>query len=219
MDISNPGKTHIPCALLVDTSAAMEGELILDLNRSITFFIDLLRRDEKLGDCTDLCVIRFDSRVKVEKPFTSVNLITPPSMGASDIFDCTMNEAIITALDGIHQQKQEYLKAGVDFWRPWLFLVTAFVPTDLEFSDAAVRRLQEAIRGKKINYLQLHCGNPDLSHKLYRYGKNNTVAVGKLVDGFRQLQASMSESVNRSPQGSLSEVEIKDTPFTIPISL
>ena len=120
MNISNPGKTHIPCVLLVDTSAAMEGELSLDLNRSINYFIDLLRRDEKLWDCTDLCVIRFDSRVKMEKPFTSVNQIIPPVMRASDLYDCVMNEAIITGLDVINQRKQEYQEAGVDFWRPWL---------------------------------------------------------------------------------------------------
>lgn len=219
MDISNPGKTHIPCVLLVDTSAAMEGDLILDLNRSINYFIDLLRRDEKLWDCTDLCVIRFDSRVKMEKPFTSVNLIIPPVMSASDLYDCVMNEAIITGLDVINQRKQEYQEAGVDFWRPWLFLVTGFLPTDAEYGDAAVRRLQEAVQGNKVNYLQVHCGNTNLTGKLYCYGKNGVVAKGKIVDAFCQLKTAMSDSVKDSPYGSLSEVELEDTPFNIQINI
>ncbi len=219
MDISNPGKTHIPCVLLVDTSAAMEGNLILDLNRSINYFIDLLQRDEKLRNSADLCVIRFDSRVKIEKPFTPVNLIMPPVMSASDLYDCVMNEAIITALDVISQRKQEYREAGVDFWRPWLFLVTGFLPTDQDYADAAVRRLQESIQGKKINYLQLHCGSPNFTGKLHWYGKNGVVAQGKIIDGFWQLKASITDSVKESPYGSLSEVELEYTPFNIQMDI
>lgn len=219
MEISNPGKTHIPCVLLVDTSAAMEGDLILDLNRSINYFIDLLRRDEKLWNCTDICVIRFDSRVKIEKAFASVNLMMPPVMSASDLYDCVMNEAIITALDVINQRKEDYRKAGVDFWRPWLFLVTGFLPTDQEYADAAVRRLQESIQGKKINYLQIHCGSPGFTSKLRRYGKNGVVAKGKLIDGFCQLKEAMTNSVKESPYGSLSEVELEYTPFNIQMNI
>ena len=219
MEISNPGKTHIPCVLLVDTSAAMEGNLILDLNRSINYFIDLLRRDEKLWNCTDLCVIRFDSRVKIEKAFASVNLMMPPVMSASDLYDCTLNEAIITALDVINQRKEDYRKAGVDFWRPWLFLVTGFLPTDQEYADAAVRRLHESVEGKKINYLQLHCGDPNFTGKLHRYGKQGVFTKGKIIDGFQLLKTSMTNAVNESPYGSLSEIEMEDTPFNIQMNI
>lgn len=218
MEISNPRKTHIPCVLLVDTSAAMEGEPILELNRSINYFIDLLRRDEKLWDCTDLCVIRFDSSVKVEKPFMSVNQILPPVLQASDFYDCVLNEAVITALDLINRRKQEYREAGVDHWRPWLFLLTGFLPTDQQYSDAAARRLREAVEGNKINYLQLHCGDPNFTGKLYRYGKNGVVSKGKIVDGLLQLKTAMADSVNESPYGSLSEIELETTPFDIQIN-
>ena len=218
MVISNPGKTHIPCVLLVDTSAAMEGALIQDLNRCINYFIDQLRRDEKLWDCTDLCVIRFDSRVKIERSFASVNRITPPVMNASDLYDCAMNEAIITALDMIDLRRQEYRDAVVDFWRPWLFLVTGFLPTDQEFGEDAVRRLQEAVQGKKINYLQIHCGSPEFSRKLYKYGNNGVVTRGEIFDGFQQLKTALADSVKESPYGSLSEVELEDTPFNIQLN-
>ena len=157
MSIMNPGEKHIACVLLVDTSGSMLGSSIAELNAGLAEFGRALQEDAKAYGCADVCIISFDSQVNTVVPFCSAAEYVAPTLSASGL--TAMNEGIITALDAIDQRKQEYRNIGVDYWRPWLFLMTDGAPTDNVYEADAKRRLQDALSRKKINFFPMGIGN------------------------------------------------------------
>ena len=62
-----------------------------------------------------------------------------------------MSEGINLALDKIEERKQSYRENGIDYFRPWLFLLTDGAPTETqEAVNAAAVRLRQAEREKKV---------------------------------------------------------------------
>lgn len=198
MDILNPGEKHVPCVLLVDTSSSMRGVSIDELNAGLVAFSDALQNDRTAGVCADVCVISFNSDVEIVQEFCPGLEFVPPVLQANGA--TAMNEAIITGLDLLEQRKQEYRDLGVDYWRPWLFLLSDGGATDTELSEAAHVRMQEALgEGKpKVTFFPMAVG-PNLkntSDKLKTYTKDGEGLVLKATsENFREAFVWLSSSI------------------------
>ena len=221
IEILNSGEKHIACVLLVDTSASMYNEHAIDeLNRGLREFGDAQRADSKAYGCADVCVISFNSQVEEVIPFSPAATFQPPELMAGGL--TALNEAIITGLDAIEIRKQEYKDIGVDYWRPWIFLLTDGIPTDDEYFDAANERLQDALNRKKINFFPMGIGpNADVRY-LKRYTKDGRGMVLKAsMDNFREafvwLSSSMSVISNSDP--AMTNAELQPLPSSITIEL
>ena len=119
-------------------------------------------------------------------------------------------------------RKQEYKEIGVDYWRPWIFLLTDGVPTDDEFYQDAQQRLQEALRDKKINFFPMGIGSGADTQTLRSYTMNGTGMVLKAEkehfrEAFVWLSSSMSVVSHSDP--SMSKVNLEPIPSTITIEL
>ena len=218
--ILNPGEKHIACVLLVDTSGSMAGESLKELNEGRQAFGEALQSDSHASGCADVCVINFNSTVKMEVPFCSAVDYNPPVLSAGGL--TAMNEAIITGLDAIEQRKQEYKTVGVDYWRPWLFLLTDGVPTDDEYSADAHQRIQEALSSKKINFFPMGIGADADIQALKAYTLNGAGPVLKarkehFKEAFVWLSSSMSVVSQSDP--SMTKINMEPTPSTISIEL
>lgn len=219
MSIMNPGEKHVACVLLVDVSNSMQGRSMDELNESLVEFGKALREDAKAYGCTDVCVISFDSQVRTVFPFSSAMEYTAPVLSASGM--TAMNEAIITALDAIDQRKQEYRTIGVDYWRPWLFLMTDGVPTDTGYEADAKRRLQDALTRKKVNFFPMGIGSAN-TNKLKEYTLNGSGIVLKasasnFKEAFVWVSSSMSAISNSNPYDT--RADMPPIPNTISIEL
>lgn len=219
MSIMNPGEKHVACVLLVDTSGSMQGRSIDELNAALVEFGKALREDAKAYGCTDVCVISFDSQVRTVFPFSSAMEYTAPVLSAGGM--TAMNEAIITALDAIDQRKQEYRGIGVDYWRPWLFLMTDGIPTDDNYEADAKRRLQDALTRKKVNFFPMGIGSANTA-KLKEYTLNGSGMVLKasannFKEAFVWVSSSMSAISNSNPYET--RAEMPPIPNTISIEL
>ena len=53
-------------------------------------------------------------------------------------------QALIGALDALEDRKRMLRASGIDYLRPWVFLITDGEPTDPEYLDEAMRRAKEA---------------------------------------------------------------------------
>lgn len=61
------------------------------------------------------------------------------------------SEGVILALDEIERRKQSYRENGIDYFRPWLFLITDGEPTEhQEVVDDMTRRLKDADGQKRV---------------------------------------------------------------------
>lgn len=220
MEIMNHGEKHIACALLVDTSGSMTGQAIDELNEGLRIFGEALQEDSKAYGCADICVISFDSTVQTVVPFCAAADYMVPTLGARGL--TAMNEGIITALDAIEMRKQEYKDIGVDYWRPWLFLLTDGIPTDDEYEADARQRLQEALQQKKINFFPMGIGSGADIATLKSYTKDgNGMVLRAAKENFKEafvwLSSSMSVISNSDP--SLKNTPLPETPRTIVIEL
>ncbi len=221
IQIMNSGEKHIACVLLVDTSGSMYNQnAIEELNQGLQQFGQALQSDSKAYGCADVCVISFSSTVEEVVPFCPAASFQPPHLEPCGL--TCLNEAIITGLDAIEMRKQEYKDIGVDYWRPWLFLLTDGIPTDNEYFTAAHDRLQDALNRKKINFFPMGIGpNADI-HYLKQYTKNGSGMVLKAsMNNFREafvwLSSSMSVISNSDP--SMTTAELQPLPDSITIEL
>ncbi len=222
MEISNPGDKHIACVLLVDTSGSMNvlnGQPIKELNEGLKAFGEAVKQDAMASGCADVCVIRFSDDVEVVTPFSPAQNYVAPQLSAGGL--TVMNQAIITALDAIEQRKQEYRTVGVDYWRPWLFLLTDGCPTDTEFEGPARQRLTEAVSNQKINFFPMGIG-PKADLKLlksYAAGGIGMVLRAEM-DNFREAFVWLSKSISVVANSTSSTTKIdlpKPDTFSITI--
>ena len=201
-NIMNQGEKHIACVLLVDTSGSMGGRPIAELNEGLRAFGEALQEDTKAAGCADICVISFNSTVETVVPFCSAEEYVVPVLNAGGL--TAMNEAIITGLDLIEARKQEYKSIGVDYYKPWMFLLTDGEPTDGEYASDAKDRLQEALNLKKINFFPMGIGEEANTALLKAYTKDGNGAVLKaeknhFKEAFVWLSSSLTVISNSRP--------------------
>lgn len=219
MKIMNHGEKHIACVLLVDTSGSMFGRPMDELNQGLREFALALQEDDKAYGCADVCIISFNTEVKTIVPFCAAADYSAPCLSAEGL--TAMNEAIITGLDAIEMRKQEYKNIGVDYWRPWMFLLTDGMPTDNGLEGDARRRLQEALQRKKINFFPMGIGDADIptlkSYTLDGSGLVLRAEKSRFKEAFVWLSRSMVVASHSNPYAD--HVDLPPTPATISIAL
>lgn len=219
-NIMNFGEKHIACVMLVDTSGSMSGKPIQELNEGLRVFGEALQADSKAYGCADVCVVSFgENGVQQVVPFCPVSEYVPPVLRAGGL--TPMNEALITALDMIEIRKREYKDVGVDYWRPWLFLMTDGSPTDNEYYQDAQERLQSALRDKKINFFPMGIGNAN-TQNLRQYtsgGQGMVLKASKenFQEAFVWLSSSMSVISNSDAERK--QAPLPPLPSTITVEL
>jgi uncharacterized protein YegL len=70
-----------------------------------------------------------------------------------------MGQAVETALDMLEARKAEYRNAGVDYYQPWMVLMTDGIPTD-DITEAA-RRVDELAESRKLTVFPIAIGDAD----------------------------------------------------------
>jgi uncharacterized protein YegL len=154
VEIANPQHPHCPTILVLDTSGSMNGDKINALNAALVTFRDQVCNDPDARQRVDLAVVTFGAGVNVLQEFSSVESFTPPTLPANGM--TPMGEAIDRALDMVEERKKHYRGKGVDYYRPWVFLITDGEPTDMKPGDnrwfEVVGRVSEGETGKKFMF-------------------------------------------------------------------
>lgn len=209
----NHGEAHLPCVLLVDTSESMKGGSIIELNRALKIFVDVLRRDSQALGRVEVCVISFNSNVEITVPFMPAENFTSPTYSAGGL--TCMNEAILTALDSIEARKSDYRVSHIRYYRPWIFLLTDGYATDDEsYKSETLNRLQDYRNNKKINFFPMGIGESADYIALKEYAGNGVVLKAteeNFSDAFVWLSTSLSIISHSNPDDRLQTAEIPRT--------
>jgi len=147
---------RIACTLLLDTSSSMSGEPINQLNQGFELFCDEIKKDELAKKRAEIAVITFGSTARIEIPFTEGRDIQPRRLAASGT--TPMGAALNLALDQLQQQKTAYKQAGLEYYRPWLFVLTDGEPTDRTVFTAAAARVREAEQARGLSVFAVGVG-------------------------------------------------------------
>ena len=188
------GETHVPCVLLLDASKSMEGNPIRELNKGLQKFDEALREDHLALGRAEVNVIVFNSEVHEVTHFMPASKFESPVLTAGG---CTsMNEAIIKGLQVLEQRKDVYYSYGIDYYRPWMFLLTDGYATDPELEDEAIKTLRDYQKGKKVTFFPMGIGDKADFGKLSEYTADGTGLVFKAEkDNFASCFVWLSKSI------------------------
>ena len=117
------------CILLLDISISMEGTKIESLNKGVEAFYNEIKQDPVLSNRLELCIISYESIVKVIQQPALVENINLPKLYANGI--TSMGEGIDIAIDVIEARKSWYKQTGQPYYRPWIINITDGYPTDM----------------------------------------------------------------------------------------
>jgi len=151
--VENP-TARLPVCLVLDTSASMTGAPITELQEGVNTFFAQLLADDVAKYSAEVAVVTFGGNVDMAVDFAAVTRQTVPSLTAGGM--TPMGEAVEKALELLQTRKDEYKRAGVDYYQPWLVIMTDGAPTD-SISNAS-RLVDELVRGKKLAVFAIGIG-------------------------------------------------------------
>ncbi|CAN5476614.1 VWA domain-containing protein [soil metagenome] len=166
-----------PCVLLVDTSGSM-GEIVSRSGASLgytiqqdgqtynavsggTTRIDLvneglrayqadLMSDTLASLRVEVSIITFGGKVETVMPFTTARDFTPPPLQASG--ETPMGAAILQSIDAVEERKRVLKQNGIDYLRPWIFLITDGAPNHDDPWKSAAEKVLEGEASKKFSF-------------------------------------------------------------------
>lgn len=129
------------CVLLLDTSGSMGGTPIQELNASLGEFKNALAKDSQASARVEVAMVTFgEGGVKVAQEFVSAGDFTPAPLVAGG--STPLGEALNKALDLVADRKATYKANAIDYYRPWIILITDGAPTDSGAWEGAAARLR-----------------------------------------------------------------------------
>ncbi|HZD57757.1 MAG TPA: VWA domain-containing protein [Anaerolineales bacterium] len=158
----NP-EPRCPVVLLLDTSGSMQGAPINELNQGLRAFEAALKADRLASLRVEVALMTFGGGVRLldvrdgraseegaQEAFITADGFQAPALGASG--DTPMGEAVSRSLDLIRDRKEIYKANALDYFRPWMFLITDGRPTDSGWELAADQVRQEEARKGVVFY-------------------------------------------------------------------
>lgn len=140
--VDNP-EPRVPVILLCDTSGSMSGAPINSLNAGLAAFTEEVYKDEIASLRVEVALVTFGP-VRLTQDFVTIDKFVPPQMRADGV--TPMGEAIEYALDMLQDRKETYKNNGIQYYRPWVILITDGAPTDSWQNAAGRMRQAEAQR-------------------------------------------------------------------------
>lgn len=158
-DLVNNPTPRIAVALCLDNSGSMEGAPIAELNEGIKVFYDAVLGDEMTRYSVEVCTVSFDYEAVLVQDFCAIERQEIPVLttrqGVTHI-----GEGVNMALDMLDRRKKEFQEAGVDYYQPWLVLMTDGEPVgeDESVTQGAMRRATDLVNNRKLTVFPIGIG-------------------------------------------------------------
>lgn len=222
--VDNP-TARVPICLCLDTSGSMDavegdcqetGQTIYrdgrewnlvtggttrlnELQEGIKAFYDAIREDEIAMYSAEICIVTFDDKATCVVDFGTVeNQTEIPELTTGD--KTAMGEGVNLALDLLEKRKENYKSCGVDYFQPWLVIMTDGEPNGSEAEmNRASKRVAELVNDKKLTVFPIGIGNKADRSALQSLSPKRTPLKLKGLK-FREFFAWLSQSVSRTSQ-------------------
>lgn len=177
----------------------MDGAPIKELEQGVEMFFNAIRDDEVARYSAEISIITFGGVAKTALDFFSIERQEVPSFYANG--GTPMGEAVNLALDMLEHRKNEYKTAGVDYYQPWLVLMTDGEPTD-DISRAA-SRVMDMVESKRLSIFPIAIGSANLDNLAMLSPGRPPLKLSGL--NFKEFFLWLSRSVSRVSQSTPGE--------------
>lgn len=227
--VDNP-TARVPICLCLDTSGSMEAvegdcvhtgrttysdgrewELVTggttrleELQKGIELFYDAIRDDEIASYSAEICIVTFDDSARCLMDFANIERQGEvPKLETGD--KTAIGEGVNLALDLLEKRKQEYQKKGVDYYQPWLVLMTDGQPNGNSAElERAISRITAMANAKKLTIFPIGIGQEaDMSTLSRLSPKRPPLRLQGLK--FKEFFEWLSKSVSRTSQSTPGE--------------
>lgn len=199
-DLVNNPTARVPVCLCLDVSSSMEGNPIDELNKGVQLFYDAIKEDEVAMYSAEVCIVTFGGHdAECIEDFASLELQpTPPMLKANGM--TPMGEAVNMALDLLEQRKNEYKEKGVDYYQPWLVIMTDGAPNGDSYKlNKAIKRTVELVNERKLTVFPIGIGRGADMNILREFSPNRSPLKLQGLK-FREFFSWLSKSVSKTSQ-------------------
>lgn len=203
-DLVNNPTARVPVCLCLDTSGSMDGDPIDELNGGVRLFYEAIREDETAMYSAEISIVTFGGDAQCIADFASLEIQPDaPLLTANGM--TPMGEAVNIGLDLLERRKNEYKERGVDYYQPWLVLMTDGAPNgDSAELSRAIDRTVDLINQKKLHIFPIGIGSEADMKVLARFSpKKHPLKLQGLK--FREFFSWLSKSVSKTSQSSPGE--------------
>ena len=203
-DLVNNPTARVPVCLCLDTSGSMGGMPIDELNEGVRLFYEAIREDETALYSAEVSIVTFGGDAQCIADFASLEVQpNAPMLTANGM--TPMGEAVNMGLDLLEQRKDEYKDRGVDYYQPWLVLMTDGSPNgDSSELSRAINRTVDLVNQKKLTVFPIGIGSDADMDVLAQFSpKRPPLKLQGLK--FREFFAWLSKSVSKTLQSTPGE--------------
>lgn len=203
-DVKYPYADKCPVVLLLDTSGSMSGKPIRELNEGLKVLLRELLNDPEAKQRVEVAVVTFGGSVKVIQNFKLPEDTKIPELQAGG--STPMGEAIEKGIELLAKRKKYLRQQGVNYYRPWLVLITDGYPTDMKKGDRTYNKVRndllQQVNGKHIIAWFFGTETADFNtlKDLHPQGLVFKLKEHRFKEIFKWLSASMS-AVSKSTPG------------------
>lgn len=164
--IDNP-TTRLAVGLCLDVSGSMyargEGEdaettAIEELNKGVSLFYEEVKAHDVAKHAVEVAVVAFSGKAFTVRDFEPVLSAEAPHLDVDSRWGGTsLGSGVEMTLDLIDGRKQAYKAAGVEYFQPWVVLLTDGRPTDETHVNVAPR-IARLVGEKKLSVFPIGVG-------------------------------------------------------------
>lgn len=200
-DLYDNPTPRVPVALCLDCSGSMYGAPIAELNEGVKTFYHAIDEDEIARFSAEICVVTFGPAQLAADYATLDVRPDPPILSASG--NTPMGEAVKIALDSLDERKKMYKDSGVDYYQPWLVIMTDGKPNgNAMVLNEQIARIQSMVEARKLTIFAIGIGSDADMNTLARPSPGRTplrLQGLKFSDFFSWLSKSVSRVSQSTP--------------------
>ena len=199
-DLVNNPTARVPVCLCLDVSGSMLGNPIRELNNGVMQFYNAIKEDEVASYSAEIAVVTFGRNgAECKADFAGVMLQPEPPVLMADGYT-PMGEAVNLALDMLETRKKEYKDAGVDYYQPWLVIMTDGAPNGDEGELLrAIDRTADLVNGRKLTLFPIGIGEAADMKTLGKFSpKRDPLRLRELK--FNEFFQWLSKSISSTSQ-------------------
>lgn len=134
------------------------GTTLLDLlNDGVEYFLKELMDDDVASCSAEVSIVAFAGNAETIMDFGSLQRVQPPEIKEMSQDGTNIGAAVELALTELEKRKSEYRDAGVDYFQPWLVLMTDGKPTEDNYRSPAAE-VTRLVLDKKLTVFPVGVG-------------------------------------------------------------